>query len=85
MREVLDHLGYSEDDYKRFLVQVSNIQWQSHRKSCWLRLPDDKTVAQIAEPIGCPAVEYSAYLRTFKDWGGSATTCGCQDLCSCGK
>ena len=67
MREVLDHLGYSEDDYERFLVQVSNIQRQSHRKSCWLRLSDDKTVAQIATAIGCPAAEYSAYLRTFKE------------------
>ena len=52
MQEVLDHLGYSAGDYERFLLQVSNIQQQSHRKSYWLRLPEDKTVAQIAAAIG---------------------------------
>ena len=78
-------MGYSEDDYNRFLVQVRNIQRQSHRKSYWLRLPNDRTEGQIAAAIGCPVAEYSTYLRTFREWGGDATTCGCQDLCNCGK
>ena len=82
---MLDHLGYSEDDYKQFLLQVRNIQCQSHRTSYWLQLLDDKTVAHIAAAIGCPVVEYSTYLRTFREWGGGATTCGCKDLYICGK
>ena len=85
MREVLDHLGYTEEDYEQFLLQVCNIQQQSHRMSYWLRLPEDKTVVQIAADIGCPATDYSAYLRTFREWGGSAAACVCRDRCNCGK
>ena len=77
MREVLDHLGYSEDDYERFLLQVHNIKRQSHWMSYWLRLPEDKTVAQIAADIGCSTEDYPEYLRTFQEWGGSTATCAC--------
>ena len=85
MQEVLDHLGYSADDYERFLLQVHNMQRQSHRRSYWLRLPEDKTVAQIAADIGYPATDCLHYLRTFQEWGGSDATCACRELCSCGK